>query len=82
MVQVRMTVKEKTFNSNDVAFTTITMKNNFSRDMWIHDIGASCHYYPSVQGSTEVKEIIKSIKIGNGDSMKGTKIGNLKSEVI
>jgi hypothetical protein len=29
------------FNSNDVAFTTITMKNNFANDLWILDSGAS-----------------------------------------
>jgi hypothetical protein len=69
------------FNSNDVAFATITMKNDFSSDMWILDSGASCHYCRSVEGVTDVKEIDESIKIGNGDSMKATKIGNLKCEV-
>jgi hypothetical protein len=32
------------FNSNDVKFTTITMKNNFSSGMCTLDNGASCHY--------------------------------------
>jgi hypothetical protein len=35
---------ERIFNSNDVAFITITMKNNFANDLWILDSGASCHY--------------------------------------
>jgi hypothetical protein len=69
------------FNSNDVAFTTIVMKNNFANDLCILDNGASCHYCQSVEGLTDVKEINKMIKIGNGDSIKATKIGNLKSEV-
>jgi hypothetical protein len=34
-----------------------------------------------VEGLTDVKEIDESIKIGNGDSMRATKIGNLKCEV-
>jgi hypothetical protein len=68
-------------NSNDVAFTTITMKNNFASDMWILDSGASCQYSRSVEGLTDVKEINELIKIGNSDSMKSTKIGNLKCEV-
>jgi hypothetical protein len=34
-----------------------------------------------VEGLTDVKEINKSIKIGNGDLMKALKIGNLKCEV-
>jgi hypothetical protein len=69
------------FNSNDVEFTTIATKNNFANDLWILDSGASCHYCRSVEGLTDVKEIDESIKIGNGDSMKATKIGNLKYEV-
>jgi hypothetical protein len=69
------------FDPNDVAFTTIAMKNNFANDLWILDSGASCHDCRSVEGLTDVKEIDESIKIGNGDSMKSTKIGNLKYEV-
>jgi hypothetical protein len=57
------------------------MKNNFSSEMWILDSGASCHYCRSLEELTDVKEIDESIKIGNGDSMKATKIGNLKCEV-
>jgi hypothetical protein len=72
---------ERIFNSNDVAFTTITMKNNFANDLWILDSGASCHYCRSVERLTDVIEINESIKIGNGDLMKATKIGNSKCEV-
>jgi hypothetical protein len=71
----------KIFDSNNVAITTIPMKNNVSSDMWILDSGACCHYYRSGEGLTDDKEINESIKIGNGDSMKSTKIGNLKCEV-
>jgi hypothetical protein len=34
-----------------------------------------------VGGLTDVKEINELMKIGNGDSMKATKIGNSKCEV-
>jgi hypothetical protein len=47
---------ERIFNSNDVAFTTISMKNNFANDLWILDSGASCHYCRSVEGLTDVKK--------------------------
>jgi hypothetical protein len=57
------------------------MKNNFANDLWILDSGADCHYCRSVEGLTDIKEIDESIKIGNGDLMKATKIGNLKYEV-
>jgi hypothetical protein len=71
----------RNFNPNDATFTTITMINNFSSDMWILDSGASCHYCQSAEGLTNIKKIYESIKIGNGDSLKSTKIGNLKCEV-
>jgi hypothetical protein len=48
------------------------MKNNFSR---------SCYYCQSKERLTVIKGIDKSIKIGNGNSMKSTKIGNLKCEL-
>jgi hypothetical protein len=57
------------------------MKNNFTNDLWILDSGASCHYCQSAEGLTDIKEIDESIKIENGNSMKSTKIGNLKCEV-
>jgi hypothetical protein len=52
----------------------MAMKNNFSSDIWILDSGASCHYYQSAEGLTDVKEIDELIKIGNGNSMKSTKL--------
>jgi hypothetical protein len=72
---------ERSFNFKDVAFTTIIMKNNFANDLWILDSGASCHYCRSVEGLTDIKEVDESIKIGNSDSMKSIKIGNLKCDV-
>jgi hypothetical protein len=68
-------------NFNDVAFTTITMENNCANDLWILDSGASYHYCLSMEGLTDIKEINESIKIANGDSMKTTKVVNLKCEV-
>jgi hypothetical protein len=69
------------FNSNDVAFTTIAMKNSFSSGIWILDSEDSCHNCKYAEGLTDFKEINELIKIGNGDLMKATKIGNLKCEV-
>jgi hypothetical protein len=54
------------------------MKNNFANDLWNLDSGAGCHYCRSAEGLTDVKEIDELIKIGNGDSMKATKVGNLR----
>jgi hypothetical protein len=71
----------KVFNSNDVAFIQITMKNNFSTELWILDNGATFHHSLSVKGLTEIIEIDKSIEVRNGDSMKATKVGSLKCEV-
>jgi hypothetical protein len=53
----------RSFNSNDVAFTTIAMKNNFSSDMWILHSGASCHYCRSAEGSTDVKDVADLLRL-------------------
>jgi hypothetical protein len=68
------------FTSNDVKFTTITIKK-FLTDMWILDSGTSFHNCWYMKGLTEVREISKSIKIEKIDSMKATKIRNQKYEV-
>jgi hypothetical protein len=57
------------------------MENIFSSDMWILNSGASFHYFQSAEGLMDIKEINESIKIGNGDSKKSPKIGNLKCEM-
>jgi hypothetical protein len=49
--------------------------------MWIIDSGVCCHYFHSVEGLTDVKEIDESVNIEYGDSMNTTKIVNLKFEV-
>jgi hypothetical protein len=36
----------KVFNSNDVALTTIAMKNNFVNELWILDIGTKLSLLP------------------------------------
>jgi hypothetical protein len=69
------------FNSNGVEFTTIAIKNNFSSGMWVLDSRACCHHCQSAEGLMDIKEIDESIKVKHGDSMKSTKIGNLKYEV-
>jgi hypothetical protein len=69
------------FNSDDVVFTSIGTENNFSNDMWIFDSGARCHYFQSMEGLTDVKDIDETIKIGNSGAMQACKTGNLKCEV-
>jgi hypothetical protein len=64
-----------------IVVNQVILRANFANDLWILENGARCHYYQSVEGLTDVKEIDESIKIGNGDSMKSTKIRNSKCEV-
>jgi hypothetical protein len=52
-------------NLNDIAFTLITMEENFSSNIWILDSGASNHFCRSMEGLKDVWDI----KIGNGDTM-------------
>jgi hypothetical protein len=46
------------------------------------DSGACDHYCQSVEGLTDVMDIDETITIGNGESMRAKKIGNLKCEVV
>jgi hypothetical protein len=68
-------------NLNDIAFTLITMEEIFLSNIWILDSGASNHFCRSMEGLKDVWDIDASIKIGNGDTMRATKVGNLKCEV-
>jgi hypothetical protein len=68
--------ERQVLNSNEFAFTFFETKNNLSSDVWILDSSASCHYCQSMEGLTDVKDIDKSIKIGNGGAMRACKIGN------
>jgi hypothetical protein len=73
---------QQNFNSNDVAFATALTKNNFVSEIWICDSGACGHYCRSVEGLIDVMDIDEAIMIGNGESMRATKVGNLKFEVV
>jgi hypothetical protein len=73
--------ERQVLNPNDVAFTSFETKYYLSSDVWILDSGASFHYCQSMEGLTDVKDIDKSIKIGNGGAMHAYKIGNLNCEV-
>jgi hypothetical protein len=51
----------------------------FEDNIWICDSGASSHYCSSDRGICDVKNINENIHAGNGDFLKATKIGSLKS---
>jgi hypothetical protein len=63
-----------------IQVTTVGRKK-FSSDIWILDSGASNHFCRSMEGLTDVRDIDESIMIRNDDTMRATKVGNLKCEV-
>jgi hypothetical protein len=65
-------------NLDGIAFTSIMMQESFEG---VLGSGASHHFCQWMEGLTDVRDIDEPIKIGNGGTMRATKIGNLKCEV-
>jgi hypothetical protein len=51
-------------------------------NLWLADLGASCHMTFSEEGMYDCKEVRVPIKIGNGKSMVATKIGKKKVTMV
>jgi hypothetical protein len=69
-------------HSQDVAFMATSKNKILTDDIWICDSGACRHYCKSDKGLFDVKDISEKITVGNGESMKATKVGILKCHVI
>jgi Reverse transcriptase (RNA-dependent DNA polymerase)/gag-polypeptide of LTR copia-type len=53
----------------------------FNRDTWLADSGASCHMGNSDEGMFDVTPIDEPITLGNGKSLRATKVGKLRRTV-
>jgi hypothetical protein len=51
-------------------------------NLWLADLGASCHMTFSEEGTYDCKDVRVPIKIGNGKSMVSTKIGKKKVTMV
>ena len=60
---------------DDVVLSAIVKEKNF----FLCDSGATTHMTNSVENLTNVKEIDRSVTIGNGGSVKATKVGSMKT---
>ena len=65
----------------DVVFNSVSENSEFSKNIWIGDSGASCHYCNCDQGLFDVKDVSERITVGNGKTMEATKIGSLRCNV-
>jgi hypothetical protein len=72
--------KESSGNVADVVLMTLA-DSAFSAHTWIGDSGASGHYCNSLEGMFDIASIDEDIKVGNGKSMKATKVGKLRCKV-
>jgi hypothetical protein len=69
------------FESQDMVFAATSDAEKFDDDIWICDSGASSHYCVSDRGMFDVRDIDEKIRVGNGNLLLATKIGNLKLDV-
>jgi len=64
-----------------MVFAATSDAGEFEDDVWICDSGASSHYCVSDRGMFDARDIDEKIRVGNGDLLVATKIGNLKLDV-
>jgi hypothetical protein len=69
------------FESQDMVFAATSDAEKFDDDIWICNSGASSHYCISDKGMFDVRDIDEMIRVGNGNLLVATKIGNLKLDV-
>jgi predicted carbohydrate-binding protein with CBM5 and CBM33 domain len=50
--------------------------------IWIYDSGAYEHYLKSDKSLFDAKDIYEWVAVGNGESIKVTKVGSLKCQVV
>jgi hypothetical protein len=60
----------------------VVFKATSGDDIWICESGACGHYCKSYKGLFKVKDINDNITVGNGESIKAIKVGNLKCHLI
>jgi hypothetical protein len=56
-------------------------KADFTRETWLADSGASCHMGNSEEGMFDITLIDEPITLGNGKSLRATKVGKLRRTV-
>ncbi|MGL5934164.1 MAG: hypothetical protein ACRCZI_00925 [Cetobacterium sp.] len=64
----------------EFAFPSVEGRD-FSRDTWLADSGASCHMGNSDVGMIDAKPIDEPITLGNGKTLRATKVGKLQCTV-
>ena len=57
------------------------MKNDQMKKMFIADTGASSHMMNSDKGMFNIREVNTSVKVGNGESLRCNKIGDVRIKV-
>lgn len=74
----RMKFKHQTV---DTVFNVTDSDVSFDRDTWLGDSGASTFMGNTDEGMFDVKEINEPVTIGNGKTLRATKIGKLRRTV-
>jgi hypothetical protein len=69
-------------STRDVILMSTSGTSEFTGHTWVGDSGASGHYCNNDAGMFDVKSISEEIRIGNGKTMKATKMGKLRCKVL
>jgi hypothetical protein len=71
----------QSFESQDMVFAATLDAEEFADDILICDSSASSHCCVSDRGMFDVRNIDEKIRVGNGNLLVATKIGNIKLNV-
>jgi hypothetical protein len=66
----------------DVVLSSMAKIEDFDKDIWIGDSGASCHNCNNDAALYDDAMISEEISVGNGNVMIATKIGKLRCEIL
>ena len=79
---ILMVTTEDQVQINETSLLSKENDQQIGNNTWLGDTGASTHYVKSDEGMFDVKLIDEPVKVGNGKSMRATKVGSLKMTVL
>ena len=83
MKNAKWNIHNKTqFSNNKMHLMHAYNKENPTKDLWIGDSGASCHFINTDFGMFDWKRITEEIGVGGGNVAMATKEGSVKLKVI
>src|SRR5210317_184296 len=66
----------------ELSFMGLTKEHKMTKYTFLLDSGTTCHLTNSLEGMTNVRQLETAITVGNGDTMRGTLVGDKRVTMI